>query len=156
MQKFDKYIQIGMIGFICFVFIQSLFFKYTNSPETVYIFQDRLNPWAYGLTGFNLFAQNGIFSQYVIGTCEGITSLILLASFTARFFWARALGGLGVIALMGGAASFHLFTPLGVSVQNADGTYDGGLLFGMACANLLFGIYLVYKNHRMLKAKLLG
>lgn len=154
MQKYDKYIQIAMIAFICFVFIQSLFFKYTNSPETVYIFQDRLNPWAYGLTGFNLFAQNGIFSQYVIGTCEGITSLLLLLSFTMKFAWLRALGGLGVMALMGGAASFHLFTPLGVSVLNADGTYDGGLLFGMACLNLLFGIYLVYRNHASLREKI--
>ncbi len=156
MQKYDKYIQVGMIGFICFVFIQSLIFKYWNSPETIYIFQEKLNPWAYGLTGFNLFAQNGIFSQYVIGTGELITSALLLVSLLPAMVWIRTLGGLGVMALMGGAVSFHLFTPLGVSVRNEDGTYDGGVLFFMACLNLLFGIYLVYRNHQQLRSKILG
>jgi hypothetical protein len=37
---------------------------------------------------------------------------------------------LGVIS---GAIFFHLFTPLGVAVVNADGTGDGGQLFMMAC-----------------------
>jgi hypothetical protein len=32
--------------FVAFVFIQSLFFKFTGSPETVYIFQGKLDPWA--------------------------------------------------------------------------------------------------------------
>ena len=37
---------------------------------------------------------------------------------------------MGVIS---GAIFFHLFTPLGVSVLNADGTHDGGELFALAC-----------------------
>jgi hypothetical protein len=36
--------------------------------------------------------------------------------------------------VISGAIFFHLFTPLGVSVLNTDGTRDGGLLFAMACA----------------------
>ncbi len=156
MQKFDKYIQIGMIGFISFVFLQSLLYKFPDSPETQYIFIEKLNPWGLELTGYNLFDKTGIFSQYVVGTAEVITALILLLSLLPKFNWIRALGGLGAIAIMSGATFFHAFTPLGISVKNVDGTYDGGLLFYMACANLLFGIYLVYKNHRMLRAKLLG
>ena len=31
--------------FVAIVFIQSLFFKFTGSPETVYIFQGKLDPW---------------------------------------------------------------------------------------------------------------
>jgi hypothetical protein len=38
--------------------------------------------------------------------------------------------GLGVIS---GAIFFHLFTPLGVAVVNADGSSDGGELFALAC-----------------------
>jgi hypothetical protein len=38
--------------------------------------------------------------------------------------------GLGVIS---GAIFFHLFTPLGVAVVNADGSSDGGELFILAC-----------------------
>ena len=30
--------------YVAFVFIQSLFFKFTGSPETVYIFQGKLDP----------------------------------------------------------------------------------------------------------------
>ncbi|MBL8157361.1 MAG: hypothetical protein JNM70_24535, partial [Anaerolineae bacterium] len=37
---------------------------------------------------------------------------------------------LGVIS---GAIFFHLFTPLGVAVINADGSSDGGELFALAC-----------------------
>ena len=37
---------------------------------------------------------------------------------------------LGVIT---GALFFHIFTPLGVQVLNADGTRDGGELFALAC-----------------------
>ena len=31
--------------FVAFVFIQSLFFKFTGAPETVYIFQVKLRCW---------------------------------------------------------------------------------------------------------------
>ncbi|QXQ07784.1 hypothetical protein KX816_07210 [Sphingosinicellaceae bacterium] len=41
-----------------------------------------------------------------------------------------ALLALGVIS---DAILFHLFTPLGVSVVNTDGSRDGGELFALAC-----------------------
>ncbi|MFK7888798.1 MAG: hypothetical protein AB8G16_18220, partial [Gammaproteobacteria bacterium] len=53
--------------FIAFVFIQSLFFKFTDAPETQHIF-GTLNEWTRSLGVGNLFARNGIFSQYVIGS----------------------------------------------------------------------------------------
>jgi hypothetical protein len=37
------------------------------------------------------------------------------------------------IGVISGAILFHLFTPLGVSVLNTDGTHDGGELFALAC-----------------------
>lgn len=120
--------------FVAFVFIQSLFFKFTGSPETVYIFQGKLDPWAASLGFPGLFAPGGIFSAKVIGSGELAASiLILIGTFvsTQRLIQlAGAVLGLGIIS---GAIFFHLFTPLGVAVQNADGSSDGGQLFAMAC-----------------------
>ena len=121
-----------LIAFVAFVFVQSLFFKFTNSPETIYIF-GTLDRWAGGLGLPGLFAPDGIFSQYVVGSAELVASIALVASLLPSVRWVRPFAaalGLGVIS---GAIMFHLFTPLGVSVLNTDGSRDGGLLFAMAC-----------------------
>lgn len=129
--------------FIAFVFIQSLFFKFTDSPETQYIF-GTLDSWA-GALGFpGLFAPHGIFSQYVVGTAELIASCTLLAGAAVKkpvLQSAAALLSLGVIS---GAIFFHLFTPLGVQVRNADGTLDGGELFALACGVWLSSAAIVF------------
>jgi hypothetical protein len=120
--------------FVAFVFIQSLFFKFTGSPETVYIFEAKLDPWAASLGFPGVFAPGGIFSAKVVGAFELIASLLLLAG--AALSHQRAVQvvgaamGLGVIS---GAIFFHLFTPLGVAVVNTDGSSDGGELFMLAC-----------------------
>jgi hypothetical protein len=120
--------------FVAFVFIQSLFFKFTGSPETVYIFQGKLDPWATSLGFGGAFAPGGIFSAKVVGTFELIASMLLIvgaARSGSRVV--QVLGaamGLGVIS---GAIFFHLFTPLGVAVVNTDGSSDGGELFMLAC-----------------------
>lgn len=123
-----------LTAFVAFVFIQSLFFKFTGSPETVYIFQGKLEPWAASLGFPGLFAPGGIFSAKVVGSAELVAStLLIVGAFvsTQRFIQVfGALLGLGVIS---GAIFFHLFTPLGIAVQNADGSSDGGELFLLAC-----------------------
>jgi uncharacterized membrane protein YphA (DoxX/SURF4 family) len=116
---------------ICFVFIQSLFFKFTNSPETVHIF-GTLDLWGGSLGLPGLFAPNGIFSQYVVGSMELVASALLLLSLLPRFRGLRPVGALLALGVISGAIFFHLFTPLGVAVPDADGTSDGGLLFAMA------------------------
>jgi uncharacterized membrane protein YphA (DoxX/SURF4 family) len=120
--------------YVAFVFIQSLFFKFTGSPETVYIFQGKLDPWAASLGFGGVFAPGGIFSAKVVGTFELIASTLLLAgAFITSQRAVQVLGaamGLGVIS---GAIFFHLFTPLGVAVINTDGSSDGGELFMLAC-----------------------
>jgi hypothetical protein len=120
--------------FVAFVFIQSLFFKFTGSPETVYIFQGKLDPWAASLGFPGVFAPGGIFSAKVVGTFELIASILVLAgaaiSSRREIQVIGAAMGLGVIS---GAIFFHLFTPLGVAVINTDGTSDGGELFMLAC-----------------------
>lgn len=44
MQFLKKYGHYLLSFFVAFVFIQSLFFKFTDSPETQYIFEEKLEP----------------------------------------------------------------------------------------------------------------
>lgn len=131
--------------FIAFVFIQSLFFKFSDAPETQHIF-GTLDAWAAGLGAGGLFAKNGLFSQYVIGGAELVASLVLLAGAFARKPLLSALGGLLSIGIMTGAIAFHLFTPLGVEVQG-----DGGTLFIMACLTWLSAVALVVMHRSALR-----
>jgi hypothetical protein len=134
MDWLKKNLHWALTLYIAFVFIQSLFFKFTGSPETVYIFQGKLDPWAATLGFPGVFAPGGIFSAKVVGSFELIASALLLAgALLSRRRVLQVLGaglGLGVIS---GAIFFHLFTPLGVAVVNTDGSSDGGELFALAC-----------------------
>jgi uncharacterized membrane protein YphA (DoxX/SURF4 family) len=119
--------------YIAVVFIQSLFFKFTDSPETQHIF-GTLDAWSasWGLPG--LFAPTGIFSQYVVGSVELLASVLLLTGLL-----------LGLPLLHGaGAIFFHLFTPLGVQVRNTDGSFDGGELFALACGVWLAAAWILW------------
>jgi hypothetical protein len=53
---------------------------------------------------------------------------LLLVGLLPRFVRLNALGALVGLAVMTGAVSFHLFTPLGIDPNN-----DGGGLFAAAC-----------------------
>jgi hypothetical protein len=130
--KTRKFLLTALTVFIAFVFIQSLFFKFSNSPETQYIF-GTLNAWAGGLGFDGLFAPNGIFSQYVVGSMELVASVLLSLALVLRRPALHALGALLALGVISGAIFFHLFTPLGVQVLNTDGTLDGGELFALAC-----------------------
>jgi uncharacterized membrane protein YphA (DoxX/SURF4 family) len=139
----NRTIVITILGlYIAFVFIQSLFFKFTNSPETQYIF-GTLNGWGASLGFPGLFATNGIFSQYVVGTTELVASVLLLSGLALRIPRLQALGALMAIAVISGAIFFHLFTPLGVQVRNTDGTLDGGELFALACGVWISAVIIV-------------
>lgn len=88
---------------------QTLFFKFTAAPESVYIFtQLGAEPW--GRLGS--------------GVAELVAVVLLLVPRTA------VLGGLLGAAVMAGAVASHL-TKLGLVVQD-----DGGLLFSLAVVTL--------------------
>ncbi len=148
-----RWLPLALTLWIAFVFVQSLFFKFTNSPETQYIF-GTLDGWATGLGIPGLFAADGLFSQYVIGSAELVASGLLLLSLTARFRWMRPLGALMALGVISGAILFHLFTPLGVAVVNADGTSDGGLLFAMAVSVWLSAALLLWLSRGQILALL--
>lgn len=117
----------SLIAYVVFVFIQSLFFKFTGSEETDIIFST-IAQWMSGVgLGFIAPAFESVGGN-VIGLIELVASGLLLVPVTRRL---GALLGLGVIS---GAIFFHLFTPLGVNrVVDAAGNTDGGILFFMAC-----------------------
>ncbi|HEX8899749.1 hypothetical protein [Vitreimonas sp.] len=121
-----RYAPIGISLFAAVVFLDSLRFKFTDHPNTQEIF-GRLDGWAGTLGAAGLFGHTGLFSQYVIGSAELLASTLLLVGLLPRFTRLNALGALIGFAVMSGAVSFHLFTPLGIDPNN-----DGGGLFAAA------------------------
>ncbi|MEO0423788.1 MAG: hypothetical protein AAF184_15730 [Pseudomonadota bacterium] len=127
--------------YIAFVFIQSLFFKFTGSVETTHIF-GTLDAWAshaFGIEG--LFLAPGPFNAYVIGSAELVASVLLLMGLIAGGLWLRLAGSLLALGIISGAIVFHLFTPLGIVVLD-----DGGLLFAMAVGVWVTAAALAYSS----------
>jgi uncharacterized membrane protein YphA (DoxX/SURF4 family) len=130
--RIQKALVVALTLYIAFVFLQSLFFKFSNSPETQYIF-GTLDAWGTSLGFPGLFAPKGIFSQYVVGSAELVASLLLSFGLALGRPLLRSAGALLALGVISGAIFFHLFTPLGVQVRNTDGSLDGGELFALAC-----------------------
>lgn len=147
------YLPVILTLYVAFVFIQSLFFKFTGSPETAHIF-GTLDDWAAGFGLEGIFAPGGIASQYVVGTTELIASALLLAGLVPALRFLQPVGALIGLGVISGAIFFHLFTPLGVVVANeATGVEsDGGLLFGMAIGVWIANAVLLILN----KDRILG
>ena len=113
---------VTSVGWVCrtaaaLILLQTLFFKFTAAPESVYIFSKiGLEPWG----------------RIISGVIE-LTAALLL--FVPRLHWFGAALAIGVLS---GAIMSHL-TILGIVVMN-----DGGLLFFLAlitvacCAAVLF------------------
>ncbi len=150
MKLITKFLPNAMALFMAVIFLDSLRYKFTNHPNTQEIF-GRLDGWAESLGAGGLFAQTGLFSQYVIGGAELIASAFLLIGVLPRFHVLQTLGALIGLAVMTGAVSFHLFTPLGIDPNN-----DGAGLFIAACINLGFAIVLLTVFRRRELGALLG
>jgi hypothetical protein len=108
------------------VFVQSLFFKWTGSEESIFIFAT-LRDWS----GIGLFEP---FGRWFIGFSELIAALLLL--FVPR---GRMWGAGMAFVIISGAIFFHLFTPLGVEIKG-----DGGLLFALACGVWLSSVAILF------------
>ncbi len=104
-----------------FILLQTLYFKFSASDESVYIFTTvGMEPW--GRIG--------------IGVLELIASVLLLINRTA---W---LGAAVAAALMLGAIGMHI-TLLGIEVQS-----DGGQLFLYAWLVLLAAAWVIYYERK--------
>ncbi len=105
------------------LFLQTLFFKFTAAPESVYIFS-KLGAEPYG--------------RIATGVLELITAVLILLP---RTVLKGALLGLGLIS---GAILSHLFV-LGIEVQN-----DGGTLFILALIIFVCCSAIVYQYRNQL------
>jgi len=146
-----------LVAIIVGVFLPSIPFKFSGAPETQHIF-GTIGKWMSGFLGQTIGGTFSAIGGYVIGSLELITSLILLIP---AFVWLRnklsksdapktvnrqrlhAVGGLAASVLMGGAIFFHLFSKLGINVNN-----DNGALFFAAVTVFFAGIILFLMNRK--------
>lgn len=99
------------------ILLQTLFFKFTGAPESIYIFQTLgMEPWG----------------RYGSGVAELVAAILVLIPATA------AVGALLALGVISGAIASHL-TVLGIEVQD-----DGGLLFGLALVVFLASLIVLY------------
>ena len=117
-----------IIAWVCriaaaIILLQTLFFKFTAAPESVYIFT-KVGLEPYGRIGS--------------GVAELIAAILILIPATT---WIGA--GLA-LAVMFGAIFSHL-TILGIDVMG-----DGGLLFGLAVAVAACSVVLLFLQRRRL------
>jgi len=150
MEKVKRFLPHLLALFCSVIFLDSLRYKFTNHPNTQEIF-GRLDGWADSLGAGGLFSQTGLFSQYVIGSAELLASALLLLGFLRPFRRLQGFGALLGLAVMTGAISFHLFTPLGIDPNN-----DGGGLFMAACMVWLSCVLIIIFRRKELIAGLCG
>ncbi len=146
-----KYLPWVLALFVAFVFIQSLFFKFTGSEETVIIFST-LGEWMKSI-GLPTRLADGFAAHggIIIGSAELIASILILVPKT------RIVGAIMGFFIMSGAIFFHLFTPLGVNrVIDEQGNTDGGVLFLMACGVWLCCLILIFLNRHVFLRKQLS
>jgi len=113
------------------ILLQTLFFKFTAAPESVYIFT-RLGEFVHGYARFLPVEMVQVSARIGSGVMELIASVLLLIP---RSVWA---GSLLAIAATGGAILSHL-TFLGIVVQD-----DGGLLFALAITVVCTSVIALY------------
>jgi putative oxidoreductase len=124
--KAINYVVVGARVLAALILGQTLFFKFSASPESVYIFETLgVEPW--GRIGS--------------GVLEAVAVILLLAPVGKR---GLARGAVLTVGLMGGAVGSHL-TQLGIEVQG-----DGGTLFALAVVTLLCGLFLSWTQRRTL------
>lgn len=111
-----KYIDLLLRISVAVILLQTLFYKFSAHPDSVYIFER---------VGMEPFGRIGI------GILELIAAVLILIPATV---WLGAGLTVGVIA---GAVFFHL-TKIGIEVHG-----DGGLLFYMAVFTMIFSLILL-------------
>jgi len=117
------------------ILLQTLFFKFTAAPESVYIFT-KLGAFIHTYVPFASIGTVEVSGRIGSGIMELIAAVLLL---TPRFVWA---GAILAMAATGGAIVSHL-TFLGIEVQG-----DKELLFFLAIAVLVTSVTGLFL-HRM-------
>jgi uncharacterized membrane protein YphA (DoxX/SURF4 family) len=116
-----KHILLALRIIVALILIQTLRFKFTAHPDSVFIFQKAgLEP--YGRIG--------------IGVLELIAGILLIIPKTV---WIGATLTLGIIS---GAILMHL-TKIGIEVNN-----DGGILFVTACTIFILSLIILFYHKK--------
>lgn len=134
MDFLKKHIEWLPVILIAVILGGSFPFKFMDAPITVHIFN------VVGeFLGLDFFKSVG---AYIIGTAEALAILLVLFPKT------RGLGGLLAVGIMSGAIVFHLFSPLGVTVQWEEGgqMMEDGTLFYTAVVTWISGLFLFLRN----------
>lgn len=106
------------------ILLQTLFFKFTGAPESIFIFTKMgVEPWG----------------RWLSGIVEVIAAVLLIVPST-QIFGALIAGG-----VMSGAILSHIFV-LGIEVQD-----DRGLLFSLACTVFIFSIIVLISQRATIK-----
>ena len=116
------------------ILLQTLFFKFTAAPESVYIFT-KLGAFIHAYLPFASIGTVEVSGRIGSGIMELIAAVLLL---TPRFVWA---GAILAMAATGGALVSHL-TFLGVEVQG-----DKGLLFVLAVTVVITSAIALFLHH---------
>ena len=116
------------------ILLQTLFFKFTAAPESVYIFT-KLGTFIHTYVPFASISTVEVSGRIGSGIMELIAAVLLL---WPRFVWA---GAVLAIAATGGAIASHL-TFLGIEVQG-----DEGLLFFLAVTVLATSAIALVLHH---------
>jgi len=117
----NKTILLGLRLIVAIILVQTLRFKFTAHPDSVYIFSKvGLEP----------------FGRIVIGVLELIAAILILVPKT---IWA---GSLLTVGLISGAIFLHL-TQLGIEINS-----DGGTLFYMALTVLILSLFVLWSQRK--------
>jgi putative oxidoreductase len=121
------------------ILLQTLFFKFTAAPESVYIFT-KVGGLVHANVPFVTIAAAEKLGRLGSGVMELIAAILLI---TPRYVWA---GAVLAMAATGGAIATHL-TVLGIDVLG-----DKGLLFGLAITVFLASAVALYIHRAQLLA----
>ena len=117
----NKTILLGLRLIVAIILVQTLRYKFTAHPDSVYIFSKvGLEP----------------FGRIVIGVLELIAAILILVPKT---IWA---GSLLTVGLISGAIFLHL-TQLGIEINS-----DGGTLFYMALTVLILSLFVLWSQRK--------
>lgn len=117
----NKTILLGLRLIVAIILVQTLRFKFTAHPDSVYIFSK---------VGLEPFGRIGI------GVLELIAAILILVPKT---IWA---GSLLTVGLISGAIFLHL-TQLGIEINS-----DGGTLFYMALTVLILSLIVLWSQRK--------
>jgi len=121
MKKYSQIIERIISILIAIILLQTLCYKFTAAPESVYVFKTvGLEP----------------FGRIVIGVLELIASILLIYNKTIIY------GAMLSLSIISGALFLHL-TKLGIEVMN-----DNGLLFCLAVIVFILSVLILILKRR--------